>query len=1501
VLTNRYSKRTFLSAGVSFAALIAASLGGVSLASAADFTAGTDQQLRDAIAAANASPDTASTITLTNSFAVLSTPNLATSNKSITIKTQGFTLSGQGTPGISSSIAFSGAFPGGTLTLEGTYKGGNQTATVPAGVGLFVNGMTPGGNGGAVVNNGTINGGDATVANSSGSIGVSLAGGVTLTNNGSIAGGTGTGGGTGNNMAGVSLNGTNNALINNAGATILGGNSTQGFAGAGVFLSSVGNASILTNQGTIQGGSSGTVAGNGAVVVRVTGGTIINHGTLIGGNLAAAIRTDAASSIAVVINNGTIQAGAGAADAIQLGGLAGWATLELQAGSTIVGNVVAGNGTRDILRLGGAADSSFDTSAIGAAAQYRNFDTFEKAGTSIWTLTGSTSAVTPWTISQGTLSISADGQLGDPSAALTFMGGTLRMTAAAASTRAVNLAASGTVETDGTTSGLFGVISGVGGLTKTGTGTLILGNANTYLGGTTIAGGTVSVLADNNLGDAAGDLIFNGGVLQVGGNTFSSTARTIYWGANGGGFTILDASNNFTVSQALGGPGGLSKSGAGTLTLTGSNSYAGTTTINQGTLRLGNGGTSGSIAGNVVNNGGTLAFNRSDTLTFAGAISGTGAVQQIGSGTTTLTGANSYKGATVVNNGTLLINGDQTAATGATLVLPNATLGGSGIIGGDVTIIDLATLAPGNAGAAPGTLTINGNLFLGEASKLAYGFGQANVVGGALNDLVKVGGNLTLDGKLNATLAPGGAFDAGIYRIASYGGTLTDNGLDITSLPAGTPVGTVLVQTAVDKQVNLVNTTGLNFSFWDPINPPSNPGNNGRVTGGAGSWRNNAANNNWTTADGAVNAPWANGNFAVFQGAAGTVTVDNSGSAPVTVGGMQFADTGYVIAGDALTLAGSSGTVVRVGDGTSEGVGYTATISAALQGNSQLVKTDLGTLKLTGDSSGFAGGAAVRQGILSVDGKLGGTVEVLGGGRLQGNGTIGGLSLASGGVVAPGNSIGTLNVAGDVAFVAGSTYDVEIAGNGTSDRIAATGKATLGGATVAVTALDAQTSYQEGQTYTILTAADGITGSFDPSVLARSAFLDASLIQTANAVDLKIGIKGTTPEEPGKPGGNPVFGKVANTYNQTQTAGALDTLQQSGAPLALYNTLLVLSADEARAAFDSLSGEVHASTVTGLLEDSRFVRDAVNDRLRSAFETVGGLPLMGYGDDAKEITTASLAPTERYGAWGSVFGSWGHFGGDGNAARLSRSTGGFVTGVDGLITDDVRLGLLAGYSHSSFKVDDRRSSASSDNYHLGVYGGAEWRTLALRSGLTYTWSEIDTSRQVAFPGFSDSLTGSYRAGTTQVFGELGYSLKAGSVAFEPFANLAYVNVHTNGFTEQGGASALTVHSGSNDSTFTTLGIRASTDFDIGSTKATVRGMIGWRHAYGDVTPAISQAFTGSSAFTIAGAPIARDAAIIEAGLDFAITPQATLGLSYHGQVGSKASDHGVRADLNVKF
>src|SRR5690606_34498700 len=132
-------------------------------------------------------------------------------------------------------------------------------------------------------------------------------------------------------------------------------------------------------------------------------------------------------------------------------------------------------------------------------------------------------------------------------------------------------------------------------------------------------------------------------------------------------------------------------------------------------------------------------FDRADTLTYGGSIVGTGAVNQVGAGTTILTGNNSYTGATTVSAGTLWINGNQSAATGPTSVASGARLGGTGVIGGDVTVATGGILAPGNS---PGVLTIDGDLILDSGSILDFEFGEANVVGGPLNDLIEVGGDL---------------------------------------------------------------------------------------------------------------------------------------------------------------------------------------------------------------------------------------------------------------------------------------------------------------------------------------------------------------------------------------------------------------------------------------------------------------------------------------------------------------------------------------------------------------------------------------------------------------------------------------------------------------------------------------------------------------------------------------------------------------------------------------
>jgi len=154
----------------------------------------------------------------------------------------------------------------------------------------------------------------------------------------------------------------------------------------------------------------------------------------------------------------------------------------------------------------------------------------------------------------------------------------------------------------------------------------------------------------------------------------------------------------------------------------------------------------------------------------------------------------------------------------------------------------------------------------------------------------------------------------------------------------------------------------------------------------------------------------------------------------------------------------------------------------------------------------------------------------------------------------------------------------------------------------------------------------------------------------------------------------------------------------------------------------------------------------------------------------------------------------------------------------------------------------------------------------------------------------------------QAFGELGYRIQVGRAAFEPYANLAHVRLKTDGFTETGGIAALSVDGDKVNTTFTTLGARFSSDIDLGATRAIARGGIGWRHAFGDVDISTRNAFvTGGDAFTVSGTPIDKDTALLEAGLDFVITPQTTLGISYSGQVGSDAYQHGGNARFSVKF
>ena len=270
--------------------------------------------------------------------------------------------------------------------------------------------------------------------------------------------------------------------------------------------------------------------------------------------------------------------------------------------------------------------------------------------------------------------------------------------------------------------------------------------------------------------------------------------------------------------------------------------------------------------------------------------------------------------------------------------------------------------------------------------------------------------------------------------------------------------------------------------------------------------------------------------------------------------------------------------------------------------------------------------------------------------------------------------------------------------------------------------------------------------------------------------------------------------------------------------------------------------------------------------------------------------------------WGTVIGAWGHLDGDGNAATLDQDTQGFLIGADAPVGDAWRIGVFGGYSTTSFDVDSRASSGSSDNYHAGVYGGANWGPIALRTGATYTLQKMETQRRVAYADANEKLDADYDAHSTQVFGELGYTIQTDQVALQPFAGLSYVKVTTDAFHESGGAAALKSSGGDNDATMGTIGFQA--DGAILSRNGTLfnlRGVFGLRHAFSGANPDLAMSFDGGDRFVVAGAPIAENAFVIDTGVGVVLTPVTSASLSYVGQLASGSEAHSVVAEVSLAF
>lgn len=686
------------------------------------------------------------------------------------------------------------------------------------------------------------------------------------------------------------------------------------------------------------------------------------------------------------------------------------------------------------------------------------------------------------------------------------------------------------------------------------------------------------------------------------------------------------------------------------------------------------------------------------------------------------------------------------------------------------------------------------------------------------------------------------------------GGTLTLGG--VNSYTGGTTVqgGTLKLTGTIVGAIDMAGGT-LDLSAAPGIPTVDGLAGGGAITLGAG---------------GIAIAHGTNEDYSGQISGPGGVTV--SGGAQIFSGANSYAGGTVIGAGGTLQIGngGTGGSVV--GAITDNGAlifdrSDDVTFDGAIGGAGTVEKKGVGSLNLTG-SSDFGGPTTISGGRLAVNGSLANSAIGVGsGGTLGGNGTTGDVVVHAGGTIAPGNSIGLLHINGNLSMESGSTYAVELTSAGQSDRISVAGTAAIAsGTTLKVTKTDAA-PYVAGTRYTVLDAAGGVTGKFDlTGDLPVTAFL--GLVANSDPTHIYLDVTQTKS-----------FASAAITGNQQAVAHALDGIGGTN-PVALATANLMSDA-EAQSAFDRLSGEAYASARTALLEDSRFVRDAAIGRLRATADGVDAGPASAV-------------------VWGQAYGGWGATAGNGNAARLTRSTQGVIAGGDGIV-DGIRIGAMLGYDHGNMDVGARASSARADSYHLGVYAGLQQGPIGVRGGASWSHSTVTMKRTVAFGTLNDAVHGSFHADTTQVFGEAGYRLDLGKASYEPFASLAYANVSSNGVTENGGASALHGGKGSSDATFATVGGRGSWTLPLTATQdVRLHGELAWLHGFGGKNSTVL-AFAGSGSFTVEGLPVAKDSARIDLGADTDVARNIRLGLSYQGQHASHVRDDAVKASLTLAF
>ena len=912
--------------------------------------------------------------------------------------------------------------------------------------------------------------------------------------------------GLGNNVLRVS----NNALYVSGlgtGAVVLGNGDAIGASGTlanNVTVTAGTTAKILNNSGTALN-VTGTLSKNGGVLVIQNGanvsgrivGSSANSDLVIDGGTTTLNESNSYNGPTMIINGGTLNAAVAGALPTDNGRTAifldqdntgtawgsGSSTLALQASQSVaslsgeVSSTVALGGTTLTVGTDGATNTFAGTITDGSSAGGSLF----KDGNSTQILTGNNTYTGTTTISGGTLQIGSGGTTGTLGTGAVVDNGSLVLNRSDAVTLGNTISGTGDFTLAGpATTTITGDNSGFSGLTKISAGALQYGDGSTA--GTSVGTGDFT----------------NNAVLA-----FNPTST-----------------DNYTVAGNISGTGSVSLLGSGTTTLSGSNSYAGGTTITAGALQVTSGNALGSGAINFAPSwfspaslmyagtgamtlsndvilstgytatifnasGDSIAYNWSaltlqggnNGIVLSGSISGTSDIVVDG-GTTTLSGSNTYLGATTIKNGATLVaavEGALPTANGRTDVSMDQVWVSASGTGSSTLALQANQAIASLSGEASSTVTLGGNtLTIGKSS-------GTTTFAGSIADGMSSGGSLLKDGASTQILSGNN----------SYTGTTTISAGTLQVGSGGT-TGTLGSGAVVNNAALVVNRS-------DEATLGNNISGTGSFTQAGAGTTTLTGSNSFTGAVSVSAGQLVNGST---YGLGGTLlnysdkVAFADGITAYTLGGLTGSSN------FAMTNAGGLAFALTVGNGD-----RSATYSGNLSGTgASLTKVGTGTQTLNGNNT-YTGGTTVNAGTLmanNTEGSAVGTsaVTVNSGGRLGGNGTIGGATtIASGGLLTPGSgNEGALSFSNGLTLESGSATAFVISGTNSFTSINILGNTIAYGGNLVFLFNTASYTPAAGDAFTLFNMTGGATQSGDfSSVTAGSlSFTESSGIWSAS-------------------------------------------------------------------------------------------------------------------------------------------------------------------------------------------------------------------------------------------------------------------------------------------------------------------------------------------------------------------------------------------------------------------